>query len=44
MASAVDQPVTVRPPTSIVPASQPSMPLRIFMSVLFPAPFSPTSA
>ena len=44
IASAVVHPVTSRPPTSIVPPSAVVMPLRTFIKVDLPAPFSPTRA
>ena len=44
IASLVDQPVTSRPLTSIVPASGLINPPSTRISVDFPAPFSPTSA
>src|SRR5438105_3678432 len=44
MASRVDQPVTSRPSTSIVPCSAAYMPLSTRINVDLPAPFSPTSA
>ncbi len=44
IASAVDQPVTSRPFTSMRPASGAYIPLSTRMSVDLPAPFSPTSA
>src|SRR5215203_553718 len=44
IASAVDQPVTSRPFTSMVPAFGAYIPARMRISVDLPAPFSPTSA
>jgi hypothetical protein len=44
IASAVGQPVTSRPSTTTRPASGANIPLRMRISVLLPAPFSPTRA
>src|SRR3990172_8082576 len=41
-AAAGDETVTAEPETSIIPASIAIAPPRIFISVDFPAPFSPT--
>src|SRR5262245_45354684 len=43
IASEVDQPVTSRPFTSLLPPLGAHMPLRTRLSVDLPAPFSPTS-